>query len=273
MAEDPAEAVTLSPFDAVPFVGSVEVQVRQGAICVLGHPLYPSDEWHTLHSPAGGALLALQTVAGVSSDAELLLRRWPRARNIEAGGGVRGGVPGMAQSKVAANAASGMAAAAMDGQEVGEDGEEEAVEGEDAAADDLIDGCSDEDAADGDGGHVLDQLVSAICDDGEMTEADEGRARRIGSSSVPAGVGDGRPGCSSTGDQAAIGGAVPSWYGESQRVMHEQLGLGVLRPPDAATWTRGALLPGAWDDVAEEVSVVVAAAAAAAAVLVTWQRR
>ena len=80
-AESGILALTITPMELLPFVGSVELRIVTGSVVVLGFVLQAgsdspgsSEEWHTLHSPVGGIPLALQTPTAVSKDARVLLR-------------------------------------------------------------------------------------------------------------------------------------------------------------------------------------------------------
>ena len=75
-----AEALSLPPMSPLAFSGSVELRVIAGCVRVLGFELAASpkasaEEWHTIHSPAGGLMVVLQTASAVSSGARVQLRR------------------------------------------------------------------------------------------------------------------------------------------------------------------------------------------------------
>jgi hypothetical protein len=66
--------LSIGPLEPLPFVGSVEVSVQAGTLCLLGAELRAGSGWHEVHSPAGGLPLALQTRSGVSQSATVWLR-------------------------------------------------------------------------------------------------------------------------------------------------------------------------------------------------------
>ena len=69
--------------EAVPFLGSVQIRVVQGSLSVLGFTLRASgDQWHEMHSPAGGLPIVLQTASAVSASTVVLMRRIDRLRRL-----------------------------------------------------------------------------------------------------------------------------------------------------------------------------------------------
>lgn len=52
--------VAVSPLQPLAFLGSAELRVVQGSLCVLGSHLSADSGWCAVHSPAGGLPLALQ---------------------------------------------------------------------------------------------------------------------------------------------------------------------------------------------------------------------
>ena len=75
----PAESrleLSLTPMEALPFVGCLEMAVVEGSVRLLGAEIHGSSIpiWHTLESPVGGLPLALQTPSAVSSPAHVWLR-------------------------------------------------------------------------------------------------------------------------------------------------------------------------------------------------------
>jgi polynucleotide 5'-kinase involved in rRNA processing len=205
---------------------------------VLGSQLRPRDDWQTLHSPAGGAVLVLQTVAAVCSDARVLLRRLVPPCDGAVG-------------------TSGDADADAPPWPACEAGEAPSGEGEDLSDDDDDDDDDDDEEEDDEGEEngregedaETSLAVEAASDGGE----DEAGGAEVSASPPlppPQRAAGPYPGPATSAGMAADESS------PAQRMMRDRLGVAAVAAPPQCGRV-GALLPDSWDDAAEELAAAL----------------
>ena len=70
-----SETIAVQPLAPQVLAGSFAMRVVSGRVRILGCDLSADAGWHTVHSPAGGLIAALQTSSAVSRGARVLMRR------------------------------------------------------------------------------------------------------------------------------------------------------------------------------------------------------
>ena len=75
MATSSEATIAVPPLAPQVLSGSFALRVVSGRVRILGCDLSADAGWHTVHSPAGGLVAALQTASAVSRGARVLMRR------------------------------------------------------------------------------------------------------------------------------------------------------------------------------------------------------